>query len=82
MLAESFFQTSDFVNAEEAFSEVTEKNSFYAQSLFRLAELERKKGNEKKALTFFEKIVEKGNSPRWKRFAEQELQYAKAAALM
>jgi len=82
MFAESFFKTENFADAEKAYKDVKKENIFYSQSLYRLAELERKKGNEKKALILFEKIVEEGNSPRWKKYAVRELQYAKAATRM
>lgn len=75
MLAESLFQTGAFAEAENEFKRVTEDNDFYDQSLFRLATLERKKGNEENGLSFLRKIVEKGKSPRWKQYAERELQF-------
>ena len=82
MLAESLFQTDDFTEAEKEFLQITEENEFYEQSLFRLATLERKKGNEEKALSYLKKIVEKGNNSRWKQFAERELQFETAANRM
>lgn len=75
MLAESLFQTGAFAEAEKAFQQVTEESGFYEQSLFRLATFERKKGNEQNALSLLRKIVEKGKSPRWKQYAERELQF-------
>ena len=78
LLAESLFETGDFAGAEKEFRLVTEKNDFYEQSLFRLANLERKKGNEEKALSFLQEIVEKGSNPRWKQYAVRELQFKSA----
>jgi tetratricopeptide (TPR) repeat protein len=76
MLAECLFQTGAVEEAEQAFQAITETNDFYEQTLFRLAGFERKKGNEKKALSLFKKIVETGKNPQWKRYAERELQIA------
>jgi len=82
MLAECYYKTQSFEEAEKVFTAIPADNVFYAQSLFRLAELERKKGNEQKALSIFEKIVEKGNSHLWQQYARRELEYAKAATRM
>jgi len=82
MLAECYYKTQSFEEAKKIFALIPPDNVFYAQSLFRLAELERKKGNEQKALSIFEKIVEKGNSPLWQQYARRELEYAKAATRM
>ena len=76
MMAECLFQTGALVEAESIFQTITEEHAFYEQSLFRLASLERKKGNEQKALSLFKKIVETGKSPQWKKYAERELQFA------
>ena len=78
MIAESLYRTEKYAAAESKFSVISEDNSFYDQSLYRLAQLARQKGDEKKALTIFEEIVEKGKSDRWKGYAERELQIAKA----
>lgn len=76
MLAESQYQTGAFSEAESIFRTILEEHPFYEQSLFRLASLERKKGNEQNALSLFKKIVETGKNPLWKRYAERELQFA------
>lgn len=75
LLAECLFATEALAEAEKEFLLVARENDFYDQSLFRLATLERRKGNEEKALSFLREIVEKGNSPRWKQYAERELQF-------
>lgn len=75
MLAESLFQQGALEDAEAAYLHVTEENTFYEQSLFRLASLERKKGNEQKALSLFKKIAETGKNAHWKKYAERELQF-------
>lgn len=82
MLAESLFRTDAFEQAENEFRLVNEENSFYDQSLFRLASLARMKGNEESALSFLRQIVEKGSSPRWKQYAERELQFKTATDRM
>lgn len=79
MFAESLYRTGNFNEAEDEFIAINEKNSFYEQSLFRLAELARAQGNDKKALSLLEKIVEKGKNPRWKQYAERELQFREAS---
>lgn len=79
MYSESLYQTGDYLNAMDGFKKIKATNSFYEQSLYRQAELERRDGNEKKALTLFEKIVETGKDTRWKKFAERELLFATAA---
>lgn len=82
MLAESLFRTGSYEEAEGAFIAITEESDFFQQSLYRLAELARQKGNEKKALSFFEKLVETEKNSLWKQYAERDLQFAKAAARM
>jgi len=80
MYAESLYVTGNFDDSEQAFLKVGKENDFYEQSLYRLAELARKKGKEKKALSFFQKIVETEKNSLWKEFAERELQFTKTAA--
>lgn len=82
MLAESLFRTGSYEEAEGAFIAITEESDFFQQSLYRLAELARQQGNEKKALRFFEKLVETEKNSLWKQYAERDLQFAKAAARM
>ncbi len=82
MFAESLCRTGLRDEAEQAFMAITKENEFYQQSLYRLAELARQKGNEKKALSFFEKLVETEKNSLWKQYAERELQFAKIEARM
>ncbi len=79
MYSESLYQTGDYMNAMDSFKKIKVSNIFYEQSLYRQAELERLNGNEKKALTLFEKIVETGKDTRWKKYAERELLFAQTA---
>jgi hypothetical protein len=51
MMAECLFQTGALQEAEAIFQTIPAEYSLYEQSLFRLAGLERTKGNEEKALS-------------------------------
>jgi hypothetical protein len=75
LLAESYHQEEEFDKAEVEFAKLSEDNNFYHQSLYRQAEYARMKGEEKKALTFLEKIVETEKNSKWKEYAERDLQY-------
>lgn len=80
MLAESLYRTGLFAEAEQAFISISKESDFYQQGLYRLAELARREKNGKKALSFFEKLVETEKNSLWKQYAERELQFAKQAA--
>ncbi len=82
MYGESLFKTGHLDEAEKIFLQITKENSFFAQSLYRLAELERKKGQEENALILFKKIVETGTNPLWQQYAQKELLFADADARM
>jgi len=82
MYGESLIKTGNVDDAEGYLRQVTRENPFFDQSLYRLAEIEKRKGNEKNALRLFTKIVETGTSERWKLFASKELEFADAAASM
>lgn len=77
MLAESRFQLEDLLGAEAIFPALADNAQFGQQSLYRLAQIERSRGNEENALKLFEKIVEKGNDNLWKRYADRELEYSR-----
>ncbi|PID73059.1 MAG: hypothetical protein CR992_00035 [Desulfobacterales bacterium] len=77
LLAENFYQLEQYSFMEQAYNDISEDNPFYEQSLYRLAELARMKGDEKKVLSLLKEIVEKGKNSRWKELAERELQYNK-----
>ena len=76
MYGESLFKTEHFEEAENIYLQIPPQNPFFDQSLYRLAELQRRKGQEKNALRLFEKIVETGKSELWKQYAQRELQFA------
>lgn len=80
MFGESLMKTEQPDRAESVFLKIKETNPFYDQSLFHLAELERRKGNEKKALRLFKKIAEKGTSKRWRDFAQKALEFERTAS--
>ncbi len=77
LLAENFYQLKQYSFMEQAYKDISEENPFYEQSLYRLAELARIRGDEKKVLSLLKKIVEKGKNSRWKKLAERELQYSR-----
>lgn len=77
MYAECLYGNSDYDKAESIFKQIEEDNTFYDQSLFRLAQLARERGREEQALELFTRIVEDGKNTRWKKFAERELQYTR-----
>jgi hypothetical protein len=75
MLAESLYKKDLYDKAEELFTTVRESARFQDQSLFRLAEMQLKKGQEEKAVKLLQQIVEKGKDPLWQDLAKKELQY-------
>ncbi len=75
MEGESLFQTGDMMGSEKAFAALQEKKYHFEQVHYRLAQIERGKGNTEKALKLFRIIVDKGESDLWKRYAEKELEY-------
>jgi hypothetical protein len=81
MYGESLMKTKQFAKAESIFLQINKTNPFYDQSLYHLAELERRKGNEKKALRLFRKIVDEGTDKQWKKFARKALEFEETANL-
>lgn len=77
LLAESYFNTKTYNKAEPLFLQLENDKQFGEQSLYRLAQIERDKGNMQNALKLFQKIVEKGNDTLWRKYAERELEYAR-----
>jgi len=76
MLAESLYEQGLYDKAEDLFATVQEFPQFQDQSLFRLADIQIKKGQKEKAVKLFQQIVEKGKDPLWKDLAKKELQFA------
>lgn len=77
MLAEALYRSEELSAAEARYKQMTANHPFHEQALFRLAEIERSRGNEQLALSLFAKIVETAKNPLWKKYAERELQFAK-----
>lgn len=75
IFAESLYSTNQFAEAESSYEMITKNHPFYDQTLYRLAQLAKRKGEEKKAYDLFKTISEKGKNIRWKQYAERELQY-------
>jgi hypothetical protein len=75
ILAECLYKQSLYEKAEELFTTVQESAQFQDQSLFRLADIQFKKGQEEKAVKLLQQIVEKGKDPLWQNLAKKELQY-------
>lgn len=75
-LAESRYQLADYTGAEAIFATLTDNDTLGQQSLYRLAQIERTRGNEENALKLFRKIVDKGTDNLWKRYAEKELDFS------
>ena len=75
ILAESLYKQGLYEKAEELFTTVQESAQFQDQSLFRLADIQLKKGQEEKAVKLLQQIVEKGKDPLWQNLAKKELQY-------
>jgi len=75
-LAESRYQLKDYPGAEALFTPLADHERFGQQTLFRLAQIERTRGNEENALKIFRKIVDKGTEGLWKRYAQKEIEYS------
>ena len=76
LLAESLYKQGLYDKAEEMYSTIQDASHFQDQALFRLAELQIKKGQVEKAVKLFQEIVDKGKDPLWQNLAKKELQYA------
>jgi hypothetical protein len=74
--AESCYKQGLFDKAEEMYSTLQDVSPFKDQALYRLAELQIKKGQMEKAVKLFQEIVDKGKDPLWQNLAKKELQYA------
>ncbi|MBW1635830.1 MAG: tetratricopeptide repeat protein, partial [Deltaproteobacteria bacterium] len=80
MYGESLFQTGHYDQAENVYLQIDGNSPFFNQSLYRLSEIERRKGDEENSLRFLGKIVDTGNKDLWQRYALEELQYAETTA--
>jgi hypothetical protein len=74
MLAECHYQLNDLDKAEKLFLPLQQAKLFQDQSMFRLAEIARQKGQKEQALKLFKQIVETGKNPLWQKLAKKELE--------
>lgn len=77
IFAESLFETDKVDSAKKIYNTVFNTSPYYDQSLYRLAQIARKNGEEEEATRLFTQIIEKGKNERWVQYAERELQYGK-----
>ena len=75
LLAESLYKQGLYDKAEIVFSTLKNAARFQDQSLFRLADMQIKKGQWEKAVNLYQQVVDKGKDPLWKDLAQKELQY-------
>jgi len=76
MLAESLYQLNVYDKAEKFYTNIPADSIHYDQSLYRLAELAKTRGDSKASLKIYEELVETGSSPLWIKMAQKELEYA------
>jgi len=74
MLAESKYQLGDTDKAEQLFLALQDDEAHQDQTLFRLADIARQKGQRDNALKLFKQIVETGKNPLWQKLAKKELE--------
>jgi hypothetical protein len=73
ILAESLFLQGNSIVAEQVYLESKKVARYSGQSLYRLAEIARENGNERKALQLYADITASENESLWKEFAKREL---------
>lgn len=71
-LAEAYFQTNKNDEAQALFQQLVSRDENNGQALFRLAEIEQRRGNSSQALKQFQQLAEKGKDPLWKKLAKEE----------
>ena len=71
-LAEAYFQTSKNDEAQLLFQQLVSRDENNGQALYRLAEIEQRRGNSSQALKQFQQLAEKGKDPLWKKLAKEE----------
>ncbi len=79
ILAESYYELGNLDKAKALYLRLNEDNLFFDQTLFRRANIEKKKGREENALKLFQEIVEKGKNPLWQKLAQKELDFKEAS---
>ena len=73
ILAESLFHLNNIDQAEPLFEKCRKKEIYADQSIYRLAQISRMKGNETKALELFSEISNQKEDSLWKKYAQKEL---------
>lgn len=71
-LAEAYFQTNKNDDAQSLYQQLVTRDANNEQALFRLAEIELRRGNSPQALKQFQQLAEKGKDPLWKKLAREE----------
>jgi len=71
-LAEAYFQTNKNDEAQALFQQLINRDESNEQALFRLAQIELRRGNSSQALKQFQQLAEKGKDPLWKKLAREE----------
>ena len=77
ILAESLFKTDKLDKAQPVYETCKKSPLYSGQSIFRLAEIARAKGDEKQAIDLFTEITNQEEDSLWKKYAEKELKLNK-----
>ncbi len=77
LLAESLYQQGAYNKAEKLYATIPVSSIHHDQSLYRLAELSKDRGDNEASLKIYEELVETGSSPLWIKMAQKELEFAK-----
>jgi tetratricopeptide (TPR) repeat protein len=76
LLAESYYQTKQFKEAEKFFSSIKSDSIHYDQALYRRAEFFTKQNDKKAALKFYKELAETGKSKLWIGLATKAIEYS------
>ena len=75
LLAESLYKLGNYDKAETVFLTLQNMAQYQDQALFRLADIQIRKGQGEKAVKLYQQIVDKGKDPLWQNLARKELQF-------
>ncbi len=73
-LAESYFQTQEYIEAEKFFNQLQDVKLYSDQAFFRTGQILLLTNKKKLALKRFKELTEKGTSPLWKKLAKEQVQ--------
>lgn len=76
MIAESYYQKQETENAYNYFQKIKQSSVHYDQALYRMAEIQFKKGNEDVALKLYKQLAETGKTPLWIGLALKAIEYS------